>query len=668
MPTLEQLEAALVKADAAGNVDDARALASAIKAARGASPAQPAPKESGWGREISLGARNVATGVTDVLGIVGNPINYLASKVTGQPYQSMSDATNRLLDQAGLAQPETAGERVGSDVGRAITGTGLTMGAGALTARAPGMVGKFGEMLSAGPKVQIASATTGAGASGVTRESGGGQGAQTAAGIIGAFSPAAANASAAQLTRLAARGGEAGRKALESNIRTFRDAGTEATVGQATERPYLMGAESLLAKAPGGAGVMGRTAIAQQEGIGGRVEDLANQLSTKTGPMVAGRAIDRGVTGEGGFLESFRAKSGELYANVDKFIPPQSPIKAPRTQAILAQAASPIPGAVNLSAMLSNPKLAGIREALEQDLTTNNGVIPYEALKQVRSKVGEMISDSGLVTDIPTKALKRLYGALSDDMGLAVQKTGNPQAVQAFTRANSHFRAGMDRIEVLNSVLGRQGGPEAVFNAALSGSREGATKLRAVMQSLPPESQKVVTATLVRRMGRAVNSKQDELGEEFSVGTFLTNWNAMSKEARNAAFGRFGPKYAANMDQIARATAISRKGSAMFANPAGTAAASVQIGTLGTVVWSLLSGHPGTAAAVGAGMVSVNRMAKAMTNPKAVEWLANTTRMPIENIGNQAIVLSRLADQEKDEDLKQLADQLAQVAQGQRNH
>ena len=68
--------------------------------------------------------------------------------------------------------------------------------------------------------------------------------------------------------------------------------------------------------------------------------------------------------------------------------------------------------------------------------------------------------------------------------------------------------------------------------SATSGTREGATTLRAVLQSLPEDGQKQVAAAVIRRMGRANPSAQDDLGEAFSSERFLTMWNSMAPEAK----------------------------------------------------------------------------------------------------------------------------------------
>ncbi len=73
-------------------------------------------------------------------------------------------------------------------------------------------------------------------------------------------------------------------------------------------------------------------------------------------------------------------------------------------------------------------------------------------------------------------------------------------------------------------MVEKNGGPEKVFQAAMSGTKDGATTLRAVMRSLPEDGQKAVSAAVIKRMGLANPGAQNAAGDAFSPNTFLTNW------------------------------------------------------------------------------------------------------------------------------------------------
>lgn len=223
---------------------------------------------------------------------------------------------------------------------------------------------------------------------------------------------------------------------------------------------------------------------------------------------------------------------------------------------------------------------------------------------------------------------------------------------------------------MLERVVDKAGGPEKVYLAAMSGTQDGATTLRSVMHSLPPESKRAFTAAVVKRMGLATKGNQNADGDQFSAQTFLTNWNGLSKEARGALFSphgvKAGPfngsgKFVADMDKIARVSERIRDGSKVYANPSGTANKGYAYAYLGSIGASFLAGPLAVASVVGSG-AAANGMARAMTNPRFVSWLARSTELPMSSAPQQIAALRSIAQSEKDEDLAAIADQLEQNA------
>jgi hypothetical protein len=426
------------------------------------------------------------------------------------------------------------------------------------------------------------------------------------------------------------RGGEAGRQQMLENTQSFRDAGAEPSVGQASGTRRMQFLESGLSKLPGGAGVMARAAADQAGDIGAGVEDLTSGLSPRgVSPERAGRAIEEGITGEGGFRDQFRDTASQLYGRLEQHIAPDRAVDVGNTLSTLDDLSKPTPGAPATSALLANPRVRAIREALLSDVG-ENGTLPFSALSRLRSQVGGMLSGNELIADIPKAQIKQLYGSISADMETAANQAG-PQASQAFSRANNYYRAGLDRLDTLSDVVNR-GGPESMFNAAMSGTKDGATRLRAMMRSLEPAEQKTVAATVLKRMGTANAGAQDATGDVFSPNTFLTNYNKMSPEAKTALFDRLPGDTRATIDNIASVASNLREGSKVFNNPSGTAGASHQVGDLmkvlgaAGVAWHEVGGWKAPAAVV-ASAAGANALARAMTNPNVVDWAGRRTDM-----------------------------------------
>ena len=185
-------------------------------------------------------------------------------------------------------------------------------------------------------------AATGAAASEITRQEGGGAGAQAVAGLAGALAPTALPALGAETIRRVARGGEGGRQAMQGAIDDFAKAGTTPTLGQAAPGNTGRLAEAVVRNAPGGSGVVARRLDAQAQEIGKRVDDLAGQLSPAAGAERGGNAIIRGITGPGGFMQRFRQQSGALYDEVERLLPQGTAVPASSTQRVLSELTTPV--------------------------------------------------------------------------------------------------------------------------------------------------------------------------------------------------------------------------------------------------------------------------------------------------------------------------------------
>lgn len=582
------------------------------------------------GRQLGLTARYGVEGAGNLLGMVSDPFGQFLPG-----YQPTGQAASGLADSLGLPQPQGDLEQGVGNASRALVGTGLSAGAG-LAANAP--------QLAAQPLIQAVSTMTGAGAQSAAQAAGAGQGGQLAAALAGGLAPGALAAGAPAAVRGAVRGSDPTR--LNQNIAAFESAGTTPTVGQASENRVMRALESLMARVPGGAGVMQKKAATQADEVGTGLQKLADDLAPKTNPTTAGRAIEQGITGEGGFVSRFKEQASKLYDELDKHMPADTPVKLSATQAFLAKSAAPTKGAEATSALLANPKLGQIGDALGRDLAGSGGALPYGAAKSLRTRVGEMIANAGIVSDVPRAELKQLYGALSQD--IRAQAAKDPKAFAAANRAENYYRSGLDRLEKVESVVKKNGGAEKIFAAATAGTREGATTLRSVMQSLKPEEAKILTSAVVRRLGRANPGAQNDTGDAFSTQTFLTNWNGLSKEAKSTLFDRMGPDYRSSMDNIARMASNLRSGSKVFSNPSGTSDATIQAATVGSAVTSLLMGSPGGAAAVAGVVGSANLGSRLMTNPTFVRWLGRNTNRPIGSLNAQVGVLSNMGKDDPD--------------------
>lgn len=449
-------------------------------------------------------------------------------------------------------------------------------------------------------------------------------------------------------------------------------------------------------------------------------------------PEMAGLAIRQGIAGPGGFKETSRAESNALYQALDELIPQDSRVDISNVQAALRELNQAIPGAPSTSRLFQNARLGSIEGGLIDDtqgvqaLLTQPGMqeqadayraylqaqarsvemenarrkslnmtvmepvptadqieqnvmatlgnmtdnrLPYEALQKLRSLVGREIDNANFGSDVPRSMWRPVYAALSRDMEEAVKATGNPKAAEALTNANQYHSRYVDQLENIDSIIGPKDG-EAAYLAAVSGAKDGPTRIRSIMQALPDEQKKIVSSAFIRRMGRAVGSQQTDENNVFSMNTFLTNYANTSPEARKILFGSYGPEFEKNMQTIAKATSRIREGSKVFANPSGTSSRDALIGqvagTISTAGALAATGNAGAALVTILGSLgnaaNANWLARFMTSPKYVNWLARTSEKPTGELVSQLQVLRGIAERSRDPEIAQAADEIeAQV-------
>lgn len=607
------------------------------------------------------GIAKIGTGINDAVNSAVNGVMGLVGSDYRQPMTSpmVDDA----LDAIGLPSPQNPQERVVNQASEFLSGGMVPVAAGTRLANASGPVARgVGEVLSSNPLVQAMSAVTGGASGGVANEMGAGPGAQIAATLGGSLVPSVGVSALQGATRGTLRGADPTQ--MRSNIESFREAGTAPSLGQATEGRMAQAAESVLSRTPGGAGPMRKFAEGQADDVSSTAESLANRLAPKSTPERAGIQIERGISGEGGFVDRFNVKAKQLYDAVDQYIDVQAPIALNNTKRIFSQPSAMSQNAPNVAKKLQSSYMRELGVELDNDVAAYldaNGFdgLPYAAVKEIRTAVGRRMNNGQLMDDAPNAELKRLYAALSDDLTVAAEQAG-PQAALAAKRANSYWRAGSDRIERLQRIVDKKGGPEKIFNALMSGTKDGATTLRTVMRSLSPEDRPWVTATVIRRMGNATPGQQSADGDAFSLNTYLTNWNRLSPEAKGALFSGQDESVVAATNHIAKVAENVKSGSAVFANPSGTQPAlTAQSTTVGAIAM-LATGNIGPFASIVAGVLGANGTARIMTNPNFVNWLAKTTTIPAGGVPAAMNTLAQMAAQTQDDDLLSLVEALQQ--------
>jgi len=636
-------------------------------AATGAAIGSIAP---GIGTAAGAGAGAVAGLVTDIIPKVYNAL--IAEPTQTGKIPSLTEVMDRIKDEMGLPRPATDIERMSGRAIEATSGLMAPIGAGKMAMQAVSPIARgIGQTLTSEPAAQALSTMTGAIGQSLAESSGAGPAEQTAAGLVGALVP---SASALRFAPIPGTGVKApvpimaeravqtvGRMGatpseIAKNIETFAAAGTTPSAGQATGKTVLQGLESSVGRIPGAIGVMREKALTQQQEVGRRVEEMAGKLSPVREPTVAGAGIQRGI--EDVFLPKSRAIESSLYNQLDEAIPKYTPVKAKNTYEALNKLSSPIEGAPALSRnqMIMSQEIATLKNDLESDLLNNQGDIAFSALKGLRTKIGEKLSSVNLLSNVPQGVYKKIYGALTEDLKEAAKQSG-ADAVTALSRANKYTKALHARAEKLQGFIDKNE-PERIYKAAFEGAGLGATRIRAVMQSLPKNEQKAVASSFISKMGKALPGQQDELGDVFSTERFLTNWNKLSSDSKNVLFNRFGSDFRKNMDKIAETASKIREGSRVLANPSGTAAAGITPASLAVIATAIAGGQYRLLSGLLSASALSRASAKAFTNPQYVNWLAKNIETPPNAIPGAIANLIAISENTNDPDIAEIAKKL----------
>lgn len=529
-----------------------------------------------------------------------------------------ADVMAKGADTFALPTPATPAERIGSAAVSALPSAVV----------APGVVGAL-------------AAAAGSGASQAVKEGGGSPLAQTLTGLAVGSVPAAASGIASGVRAAVRDAGE-----TSGRIADAAASDIPITAGQATGSKTIQAIEGASSKLWGG-GSIKATADQQADALGNRVGGIVDNLApgADVSPTAAGAAINKGASQT---VANMKAAEQAAYDKVDSLVPPTTPISVQNATAALDKLAAPTAGAEATTGALVSSKIAQMRENLASDAEKNGGQLPYDAVKQLRSAVGANIDHGFAPADPATNgAFKQVYKALSTDMEAGASAV-SPEAKQAAADASSLYRTNSARREFLDTVVDKAGGPEAVYAAATNGTKQGATKIGGVMQSLDEGQQNLVRATVLDRLGKAPAGMQSAAGDTFNPSTYLTNWAKLDPAAKDALFGASGaPKtLRSGLDSLANTMSTIRN-STVFKNPSGTGEAvghGLGLASLLEGGSHALAGNFGAIGAAGGAIAGNMILSRALTNPKTVAWLAQTAKMPTSALPNAVNQLSRIND------------------------
>jgi hypothetical protein len=305
-----------------------------------------------------------------------------------------------------------------------------------------------------------------------------------------------------------------------------------------------------------------------------------------------------------------------------------------------------------------------------------NATTPWtlDGLKQFRTDIGKSIKRTK--DPVQQRQLAQLYGAATDDLRGHMSAQG-PQAEQAWDLFNHVAGQNAATQKTLVRAVKEAGGPEATFKAAMSGSKDGLSKVAPVMNSLDDEGKNLFRATVLHRLGRAGGAAD----APFNANTYLNNYRNLAPEAKDMLFGSgsaSGPptQLRKSLDSLSSTMQLLEKqgyiksgfvkgveqGTSGLHKLGVFGALAVLAEGGGKTIMHAAQGHPLLAAGAATGAAGVLTgnpiMSRVLTNPKTVGWLAQATKAPKAMV---PVLLNQLNQMgTKDPDAKDLHDLIQQ--------
>jgi len=423
------------------------------------------------------------------------------------------------------------------------------------------------------------------------------------------------------------------------------------TVGQINLNPLTNSLEKILLNLPGASKTLHTAAKRTLVELQDKALDLAGKFGGARTQTEAAEQLLRepgavpavGPADPGGSLRQARQRYNQevdsKYQVVDNLLPDSaianidSVVKLTEDFMITSNTAvgnrSAAPGLRNL-------------EAITKDFLDGN--LSFERLRKLRTQLLEDTRsplNDGATSSSEKTEIKRVIGAITDVLDSHVGSFGDDALVGAYKEANQFVAKNMGdfgNITYLDSVL-KNNSPliETALRGIVNSTKQGPGAIKKLKEVLTPEEFSVLPGYLIGRMGLPTPGLAEgvELGVEegaeyiaksgWSPATFMNNWNSMSKEAKDVLFK--GSEYGdlvKELDNLQFTVQRVKDAAKMSGNPSGTAQSLHSIGWLAAATSASVFGsfEMGFTA-----VVAPPVLAKLMTSPKFVRWMAEGTEI-----------------------------------------
>lgn len=411
-------------------------------------------------------------------------------------------------------------------------------------------------------------------------------------------------------------GGEGAAQRLLTQFRSF---GIEPSPSLVTKKSGMARLETSLQQNPITAEVMEKQAKTVVDDTQTALTKIISDIGEPKTAQGAGETIQQAAINA---AKRFEFRQEKLYTEAFDLIGSETPVAVGAADDLLKEMYREINRAPNSL----EPALGGAIKELEAIVADAVEGIPFAALKQVRTAIGKNLAEplSSGATSAQNMAMKRVYGALTEDLSSAASNT-SAEAAKKLATADRYTRLWSNTAKDTMEKIAKFDAEERAFKFAMSASNDGGSSLARLRRNFTNEEWDTVAASVLNKLGDATPGAQNAAGDAFSINTFLTNWNRLSPEAKSALFG--GNRYKPQRDALDQLTVLMErvKDVSRFSNTSNTAGAlqaQLLLSGLGATSGYIATGDL-KGAAIGAGAAFTPRMAaKLITSPKFVTWLA----------------------------------------------
>ena len=280
----------------------------------------------------------------------------------------------------------------------------------------------------------------------------------------------------------------------------------------------------------------------------------------------------------------------------------------------------------------NHPAIIELKKLID-DAAQNDGNISFGALKEARTKIGQMLEWNPLMPTKSDAIAKRSYGAVSDLMGDAAEQVVGPSGRVLLEQRNRLYSLYADEqksyIGKLQKKLGTD--PEKIWTNLTSGDRVGASQAKRIFAKLNENEMGTVRDAWIRQKG------MDRDGN-FSVSNWAAKYKILSPEAKDAFFT--GKPELRKAHESLIAALDNYKDVGKFGNPSrsgytllnpitkaatgGVGKAIVRAGEIGAV-GTLAALNPIPALIIGGSSIGVNMaLSRMLASPKYTRLLAKS--------------------------------------------